>query len=161
MARPGRRPGADIAVAAALAATGAAFWLYLYQNPIGRPLFGVASDTLPAALTGVIAIVSAALVVVLLVRPAPPAPAPAEATDGVAGFLRLLALIALCIGFSASLRHVGFLVAGGGLALGTALLFGKRQIVALAVLALAVPFGIAIFFEKAMVIYLPAGRLFQ
>ena len=146
-------------MAAALAATGAAFWLYLHQNPIGSPLFGVASDTLPAALAGVIAVLGAALVVVLVLRNPPVAPA--GTTDGIAGLLRLLGLIVLCVGFSASLRHVGFLVAGGGLALGTALLFGKRQVVALAVLALAVPFGIAFFFEKAMVIYLPTGSLFQ
>jgi len=158
-------------VAAILAATGGAFWLFLYRNPIGQPIFGVGSDTLPSALALVIACLAAVLALRLAVSSggAPEAPADSEIETAQpvggagkrAGSLRLLALLALCLGFCVALRPCGFLVAGGVLALCTALLFGQRKPVNLAFLALGLPYAVAIFFEKAMVIYLPAGRLFQ
>lgn len=176
MASRGRKPGADITVAAILAATGGTFWLFLYRNPIGQPIFGVGSDTLPSALALVISCLAAvlALRLALIGGGAPEAPAEvndatgreggtgrsAESTDNRPGSLRLLALVAIGIGFCVALRPLGFLVAGGALALFTALLFGQRKPVTLALLALGLPYGVAIFFEKAMVIYLPAGQLF-
>jgi hypothetical protein len=154
--------GADLAVAATLAAAGTGFWLYLYRNPIGRPLFGVGSDTLPAALALVIAGLSLALVIALSIRRRPaPAVGRGDAENGVQGSLRLLALVVLCLAFCIGLRQVGFLISGGALVLGAALLFGKRQVVALSLMTFAVPFVVTLFFEKAMAIYLPAGRLFQ
>jgi hypothetical protein len=75
--------------------------------------------------------------------------------------LRLVGLIALCLAFALGLRDVGFLLAGGGLVLGTALLFGARAWPVLLALTLAAPWLLAQFFEQAMVIYLPVGRMWQ
>lgn len=150
----------DLAVAAVLAAVGAGFWLHLRSGPVGQPLFGITPGSLPTGLAALIAVMGALLVAVLALRRAPAA-APDPEAAGLPGALRLAGLIVLCLGFAVGLREVGFLLAGGGLVLGTALLFGARAWLVLLALTLAAPWLLAQFFEQAMVIYLPVGRVWQ
>ena len=154
----------DVLVATVLAATSLAFWVYLIRNPIGMPVFNVASGTFPTALALLLFVLSAGLAAISLVRmvratsSAPPA---TDEDDGWRGAARLLGLLALGIAFAATLKTIGFLISGSALVLGTALLFGNRRIVAIALMVGLAPITLSMFFEKFMVIYLPAGELFR
>jgi len=160
MSRRHAIPRPDLLVAAGLAAVGWGFWFWLRSHPIGMPLFGVTPGSFPTGLALMIGGVSVLLVVALALRPPAPRPADDEA-GGLAGALRLVALFGLCLGFAVGLREIGFLLAGGMLVLGTALLFGARSPVLLAALTIGAPLALQVFFEKAMVIFLPVGRLWQ
>lgn len=146
-------------MAATIAAISLGFLVYLWGNPVGAPLFGVSSGTLPTAMAAVLFLTSSLLVVQCWL--ASSGSEPDVDQDGWHGKARLLALLAICIAFIASLPWFGFLISGGFLAGGTAVLFGNRRIVAIIGIAVVAPLVLAQFFEKAMVIYLPAGRFFQ
>lgn len=160
-----RSLGADVLVATVLAAASLALWIYLLRNPIGTPIFNVASGTFPTVLALLLFVLSAGLAATSLVRmlraTASAPPAVEEDGDGWRGAVRLLGLLALGIGFAATLKTIGFLISGSALVLGTALLFGNRRIVAIALMVGLAPLTLSLFFEKFMVIYLPAGELFR
>lgn len=152
---------ADVLVATVLAATSLAFWIYLIRNPIGTPVFNVASGTFPTALALLLFLLSAGLAAISLLRMTSAPPSTPSESDGWGGAARLLALLVLGVAFAATLKTIGFLISGCALVLGTALLFGNRRIVAIALMVGLAPITLSMFFEKFMVIYLPAGELFR
>lgn len=157
--RTNERLSAPVLMAAALAAISLGFLVYLWDNPVGAPLFGVSSGSLPTAMAAVLFLTSSLLLVQSWM--ASSAPEPDADQDGWRGKVRLLVLLAICIAFISALPWFGFLISGGFLAGGTALLFGNRRTAAIIGVAVVAPLVLSLFFEKAMVIYLPAGRFFQ
>ena len=157
---------ADLALGVVMAGISAAFLVFMRLNPSGTPIFGVSPLTLPQSMVVLLLALSLVLVVQALMRPpgAPPQQAPREAEEhdeSSGAAWRLAALLGVSLAFAAALPWLGFLLCGGVLVAVTAWLFGNRQIVVIAAMALLTPFLLSLFFEKAMVIYLPAGRLFQ
>ena len=144
-----------------LAAGAVALLVHLRLNPSGTPIFGVSADTLPEAMALSIAILSGllALQTFLALRRAPAARRPAAEGGGGAA-LRFAGLFALCIAFILALPFAGFLLSGAVLVAAAAWLLGNRRHVTIVVVAILAPLLLDQFFEHAMVIYLPAGRLF-
>lgn len=158
MAAAEKRPLADLAAGALVAAASLFFAIRLWLNPAGGAVFGVSSGTLPMAMALLLLGLSLALAAV---SRAAMRSAPRRRVEAPEGRARLAALALVCLAFVAALPWAGFLLSGALLVGASAWLFGgRRPVRALAMMALA-PFALAYFFETAMVIYLPAGRLFQ
>lgn len=148
-----RRLPAEAWLALALSGTGGFFATYLWLNPAGAPIFGVSPNTLPLGMAAIIAVLGLVMLVQVVRR------APREGVVPAPGW-RMPALVALCAAYSAALPWAGYLLASGLFVGSVAWLFGARRRTVLAGLVLLAPLAIAQFFERAMVIYLPAGRLF-
>ena len=171
-----RRAIADTAAALVVAATALFLLVHMWVNPAGTPIFGVSADTLPEAMTAVLVIVSLLLVLqsLLGLRRAPAGPAPGQAVpgrpaperseaepSGGAAAARFAGLFLACLAFAAALPWLGFLLSGAALVAASALLLGNRRWLLILAIAILTPLLLDQFFVRAMVIYLPAGRLFQ
>lgn len=173
--------------ALAVAVVAAILLAELWRNPIGTPIFGVSAGTLPSAMALVLVVVSVLLAAqtALALRRAPPAVSPgggrsvpadgeegaddeegadgedAASGEGRRGGLRLAGLFLACLLFAVALPWLGFLLSGALLVAAAALLLGNRRYGVILAMAVLAPLLLSQFFERAMVIYLPAGRLFQ
>ena len=74
---------------------------------------------------------------------------------------RAAGLFALTVLYIAGLPWFGYLLASALYFGGASLLFGNRQPVSIVVAMIVVPLALLLFFEKYMVVLLPAARLFE
>ena len=151
-----RRFSSDVWLALAIAVASLFFVAYQLLNPAGTALFGVSPSTFPLAMSGLILLLS----LVMLAQAFAAAPRSGSA-GGDQRSWRVPALVALSVLFVAALPWLGYLVASALFVGATAWLFGaKRPLVVMALMVLT-PLLISVFFERAMVIFLPGGRLLQ
>jgi hypothetical protein len=155
----GRRV-AEAWLAAALAAVSLFFVVYLWTNPVGTPVFGVSANTLPLSMSILLLLLAVLLLgeaLFALKLSSARTVEPAETTN-IGG---PAVLFIVCVVYIVALPWLGFLLSSAALIGVTAWLFGNRRPVTLIALMVLAPFALSIFFEKAMIIYLPAGKLFQ
>ena len=150
-----RRLGSDVWLAVALATASLFFVVHQLLFPAGTALFGVSPSTLPLAMAGLILLLSLVMLVQAL--------AAAPRIEGAGGerLWQVPALVALSILFVAALPWLGYLIAAALFVGATAWLFGARRPLVVLALMVLTPLLISVFFERAMVIFLPAGRLLQ
>jgi hypothetical protein len=159
----------DIAVAIVGASLGLGALLAVPAQIRGQG-FGAIADVLsPAFFPILIALVLVAVSVLLLLtarRLGPSKPseinAPAEGDEtGPVEAPRRLAAAALClVAYYAALELVGMVAASVLAIAALALTLGYRRYGILAAVALALPVGIFLAFEKGLFVLLPAGKLF-
>lgn len=119
----------------------------------------VKTTTLPTSLVIVLIILSLVLLGGSLLRPA------AATMDGLptgqasAGLLRVLAMLAWTGAFIAALPWFGYLMSSMVFLIGANLLYGNRKPTRMIVIAVTVPLGLLLFFEKFMIVLLPSSRL--
>lgn len=144
----------DVWLALAIGTVSLFFVVYLQRNPSGTPLFGVSPSSLPLAMAALVLALSVVLAVQSLIRRRPSSGDNLQTVSW-----RLPALLVLCLALVAAMPTAGYLVSGGVFIGAVAWLFGARRPVVLIALVVATPLALSLFFEHAMVIYLPAGRL--
>ncbi len=155
-----RRISGDAFIAAVLMAACAFLGHNLFLQE-GAGAF-VKTTTLPLALVAVLGLLS----VVLLVSSVGKAIAGDVTTAGEAGtglavpLGRVAILIALMTGYIFALRHAGYLISTGVFLLFANLIFGARHRLVIVLVSLLVPVLLYLFFEKYMIILLPAARMF-
>lgn len=74
---------------------------------------------------------------------------------------RVPALVAWLVVYVAALPWVGYLLASGGFLIGAGLLYGNRRWWVLLVSAVVLPGILLLFFEKVMIVLLPAAHLWN
>lgn len=154
----GRRV-AEAWLAAALAAVSLFFVVYLWTYPVGTPVFGVSANTLPMSMSVLLLLLAVLLLgeaLLALKRSSPPVESDESGAIGGPA-----ALFIVCVVYIVVLPWLGFLLSSAALVGATAWLFGNRRPVTLIALMVLAPFALSVFFEKAMIIFLPAGKLFQ
>jgi hypothetical protein len=78
----------------------------------------------------------------------------------LAELARVAAMVIWTAAFITALPWLGFLLSSGLFLVGANLLYGNRNPVSIVGLAVIVPALLYLFFEKFMIILLPASRLF-
>ncbi len=116
----------------------------------------VKTTTLPTALVLVLIILSLVLLGGSLLRPAEQGPPVGQVR---AGLLRVVAMLGWTAGFIAALPWFGYLMSSMVFLIGANLLYGNRKPIGMILVAVAVPLGLLLFFEKFMIVLLPSSRL--
>jgi hypothetical protein len=153
----------DIAVAIVGAALGVGALLAVPAQIRGQGFGAIADVQSPAFFPILIALLMVAVSILLLTARRREAQEPPEANDetGPIEAPRRLAAAALClIAYYGALELIGMVVASILVIAVLALTLGYRRYGILAAVALALPVGIFLAFEKGLFVLLPAGKLF-
>jgi hypothetical protein len=147
---------------AVVCALGLALVLVTPSQVTGDQLGRVGSATMPQALAYVMAALGATLFFASL-RPASAGPAPDRAATPNQGrllfrVLAALAFVAITYVYILLIPGLGYVVATALLIAALMVLFGERRWWLVVVLAILLPLGLQLFFEKVMVIYLPGAQ---
>ncbi|MCW5729306.1 MAG: tripartite tricarboxylate transporter TctB family protein [Alphaproteobacteria bacterium] len=145
-----KRPSEEAGLAAILLAASLVLAAITPFQVTGGEIWGIGSATLPIALAVAIALLAAWLLVDAL-RNQRPAEEPRQRSWPIP--VMTLGLVA----YIAALPWLGFYLSTVLLVGGLARLFGEGRILAILVLALAVPAVLLVFFERFMIILLPAA----
>jgi hypothetical protein len=153
----------DRAVAIVGAALGVGALLAVPAQIRGQGFGAIADVQSPAFFPILIALLMVAVSILLLTARRREAQEPPEANDetGPIEAPRRLAAAALClIAYYGALELIGMVVASILVIAVLALTLGYRRYGILAAVALALPVGIFLAFEKGLFVLLPAGKLF-
>lgn len=112
--------------------------------------------TLPVAATVALIVLSVFLLAGSLMRAAPPS----EPGLSLAAKLRVVALFATTALFIAAMAQLGYVIASIAFMIAAGLIFGNRNPISLLAAAVVAPIALFYFFEKVMLVFLPASRLF-
>lgn len=137
-------------------------------NLLGSEATGayVTSTTMPIAVVVVIAGLAVLLLagsVLRMVRTALPHGAASTKDDAAPPFLdwRVPTMVAWLVVYITALPWVGYLVASGAFLIVAGLLYGNRRGWVLLCSAVVLPGVLLLFFEKVMIVLLPAARLWN
>lgn len=117
----------------------------------------VTTTTFPKVLVGILAGLSALLLLGALRRTAT-AEAPSDPVDR-SGTLRVFGLVGWIAVYVAALPWAGYFIATAAFMVGASLMFGNRRWGVIASWAVLLPALLLFFFEKVMIVLLPASRL--
>lgn len=145
-----KRFGQEAGLAAIILAASLALAAVTPFQVTGGKIWGVGSATLPIALAVSIALLAACRLVEVLRHP------PRTESDGAAMWPVWVMALGL-IAYVALLPWLGFYLATMFLIAGLARLFGEARLPMILGLALVVPAALLIFFERFMIILLPAA----
>lgn len=116
----------------------------------------VKTTTLPTALVFVLIGLSVLLLVGAL---RDGAPASAHRPKNIAGHVRICAMVGWIALYVASLPLAGYIFASVVFLIGSSLLYGNRRLGVIVIGSILLPVILQIFFEKVMIVLLPASRL--
>lgn len=117
----------------------------------------VTTTTFPKVLVGLLAGLSALLLLGAIRRPA--AVPGFHGGPGTAGLLRVAGMVGWIAVYVAALPWAGYFAATAVFIVGASLLFGNRRWGVIASWAVLLPAVLIVFFEKVMIVLLPASRL--
>ncbi len=150
----------EVAPAVAVLAAGLGFGAYLLAYPAEGVSQHVSPTTLPTGLAGCLVVLGALMLLRALRRSRGATAAVRQPAPAAGAQARVALLLAACGGYVALLPFAGYLL-GTALFVGaTAWLFGNRRPLSIVLLMILVPAVLFLFFEKFMIIPLPAARLF-
>ncbi|MCR8723170.1 tripartite tricarboxylate transporter TctB family protein [Frigidibacter sp. ROC022] len=122
----------------------------------------VTSVTMPIAIVVLMASMALVLLVGSVLRTGRTAPKPrAESPSGRGLNWRVPAMVLWLVAYTAALPWVGYLLASGVFLVGAGMLYGNRRWTVLLASAVVLPGLLLLFFEKVMIVLLPAARLWN
>lgn len=119
----------------------------------------VTSTTFPIALVVVLGLLAVALLGGSLLRGAGEVSRPDPAGTSPADLVRLAAMVAWVALYVAALPWAGYLAASAVFLVGAGLVYGNRQWGVILGVAALLPLALLLFFEKVMIVLLPASKL--
>lgn len=135
------------------------FIAHIHWRESGVALFGASPRTLPLAMAVFIAVLACGLLLSSLASaPAGRTGEPASVQSIAAGYQPTVMLISGVV-YVVVMSWIGYLAASALFVGWTALLFGNRRPLVIALMMILAPLALQLFFEKFMVIPLPDWRV--
>jgi hypothetical protein len=154
-----RRLTGDVWVAAILLGASGFFLGHLLSTPSSGGF--VSTTTLPTAVAATMTVLAAALLGWSVWRAADGASAARTLDAARGGHWRVLALLVWTALDLALMPWLGYLATTAVYVGGLALLYGSRRPLAVVALMVLVPTVLLLFFERFMIVLLPAAQLFE